>query len=99
VTKRARAPEAEHAETRMDLNHLRREARTALELAVVGLAPWELMERLAMVAGLLEALSELPADSPPALTLVPKVVAASKSCLADSERWQKQHLERRLARG
>ncbi len=57
--------------TRLDLNHLRREARTALELAIVELAPTDLIERLALATGLLEALSELPADSAPAIALGP----------------------------
>src|SRR5207302_86059 len=39
----------------MDLNHLRRESRTALELAIVELAPTDLIDRLAVVTGLLEA--------------------------------------------
>jgi hypothetical protein len=47
----------------MDLSHLRREARTALELAIIELAPTELTDRLAVVSGLLEALAELPPDS------------------------------------
>jgi hypothetical protein len=58
-----------HTATRMDLNHLRRESRTALEIAIVELAPTDLVDRLAVVAGLLEALAELPADSAPMITL------------------------------
>ena len=42
-------------ESGLSLSHLRRETRTALELAVVALAPSELLERLAASAGLLEA--------------------------------------------
>ena len=57
--------------TRLDLSHLRREARTALELAIVELAPTDLIERLALATGLLEALAELPPDSAPAITLGP----------------------------
>jgi hypothetical protein len=55
--------EARHAGTPMDFSHLRREARTALELAIVALAPSALVDRLATAAGLLEALVELPKDS------------------------------------
>jgi hypothetical protein len=33
--------------SQLDLSHLRREARTALELAIIALAPDELIERLA----------------------------------------------------
>jgi hypothetical protein len=57
--------------TRLDLNHLRREARTALELAILELAPTDMIERLALVTGLLEALDELPANSAPAIALGP----------------------------
>ena len=53
----SRGVTAPTVETRLDVNHLRRAARTALELAVVALAPWELIERLAMAAGLLEGAS------------------------------------------
>ena len=37
----------------MDLSHLRRESRTALELAVIAMAPSALVDRLAAVADLL----------------------------------------------
>jgi hypothetical protein len=84
---------------RLDLSHLRRDARTALELAVVAPAPWTLIERLATVAGLLEALCELPPDSPPAMTLVPKVTASAKSALDEWNKWHKAHLEENLPRG
>jgi len=56
---------------RLDLSHLRREARTALELAIVELAPNDLIDRLALATGLLEALAELPSDSAPAIALGP----------------------------
>ena len=64
--------------TPWDLGHLRREARTALELAIVELAPTELIERLALVTGLLEALAELPADSAPAIALGPPTVERAR---------------------
>jgi hypothetical protein len=55
--------------TRLDLSHLRRDSRTALELAIIELAPSDLIDSLAMVTGLLEALAELPPDSEPAMAL------------------------------
>jgi hypothetical protein len=73
--------------TRMDLTHLRREARTALELALVDFAPTDLIERLAVVSGLLEALVELPPDSPPALALGPPTVARARTALTDWQNW------------
>lgn len=82
-----------------NLSHLRRETRTALELAVVALAPSELVERLAAAAGLLEALIELPANSPPALTLVPGLVERTRASLDDWQAWRRGHLERKMPRG
>jgi hypothetical protein len=72
MSKRQRARESEK-ETPLDLSHLRREARTALELAVVALAPSDLVDRLAVVAGLLEAIVELPPNSAPVLALLPNL--------------------------
>ena len=67
--------------TRLDLSHLRREARTALELAIIELAPTDLIERLALVTGLLEALSELPSDSAPAIALGPPTADRARVAL------------------
>jgi hypothetical protein len=63
VKKQPKATDA--SDTQLDLSHLRRETRTALELAVVAPAPTALVDRLAWAAGLLEAIAELPADAPP----------------------------------
>lgn len=87
------------ADARMDVSHLRRDARTALELAVVALAPWDIINRLASAAGLLEALGELPEDSAPAIALTPKVLARSKTALQDWQNWRAEHLEPKLPRG
>jgi hypothetical protein len=69
----------------MDLSHLRRDSRTALELAIIELAPTELIDRLAVVTGLLEALAELPADSAPAVALGPATADRARGAL---EAWQ-----------
>ena len=82
-----------------DLRHLRREVRTALELAVVALAPSELVDHLAASAGLLEALAELPTDSAPVTALVPRLVDRTRRALDSWLRWQKDHLEPRIPRG
>jgi hypothetical protein len=79
-------------ETPLDLSHLRRETRTALELAVVALAPAPVIDRLASVAGLLEALAELPPGSPPLVALVPRVVRRGRSALAEWNAWHARHL-------
>lgn len=69
------------ATTRLDLSHLRREARTALEIAIVELAPSDLIDRLALVTGLLESLAELPTDSAPAIALGPPTAARARVAL------------------
>ena len=87
------------SESELSLSHLRRETRTALELAVVAFAPSQLIERLASVAGLLEALIELPANSPPALALVPKLVERARKSLDDWQNWHRENLEKKMPRG
>jgi hypothetical protein len=78
-------------ERALDLTHLRRETRTALELAVVAMVTEALLDRLATAAGLLEALSELPPDSPPSIALAPKAASRAKAALAEWADWQKRH--------
>ena len=73
--------------TRLDLSHLRREARTALELAIVELAPNDLIDRLALVTGLLESLAELPADSAPAIALGPPTADRARVALKMWRDW------------
>ncbi len=82
-------PEPNHV---LDLNHLRRDTRTALELAVVALAPMELLEPLAVAAGLLEALDELPPDSPPVIALVPQLKMRTRKALDRWNKWHAKHL-------
>ena len=96
---RRRNPTATPAWQEPNLSHLRREARTALELAVVALAPSELVDRLAISAGLLEALIELPANSPPALALVPGVVDRTRATLDAWRHWRQENLEKKMPRG
>lgn len=86
------------AEAGLSLSHLRRETRTALELAVVALAPSELLDCLASAAGLLEALIELPANSPPALALVPGLIERTQSALEEWRTWQRENLEKKMPR-
>ena len=82
------ASEAEEPMTaRLDLSHLRRETRTALELAIVELAPNDLIDRLALVAGLLESLAELPAESAPAIALGPPTADRARVVLKMWRDW------------
>jgi hypothetical protein len=78
---------------------LRREGRTALELAIVAMAPAEIVDRLALTAGLLEALAELPTDSAPVVALVPSAARRARSALDEWQTWQRKHLEKKLPRG
>jgi hypothetical protein len=79
--------EPDEPTTRLDLSHLRREARTALELAIVELGPNDLIERLALATGLLEALAELPADSAPAIALGPSTADRARVALTMWREW------------
>ncbi len=88
MTRRSQSPDFE---AQLDLSHLRRETRTALELAVVMLAPASLIDRLAAAAGLLEALVELPSDSAPVIALVPRVVERSQVALRKWQQWRITH--------
>ena len=90
------APKAEVQgdNTALDLNHLRRDARTAVELAIVALAPSDIVDGLAVAAGLLEAVAELPTDSPPVTVLVPKIIHRSRAALDSWSKWQGEHLQK-----
>lgn len=79
--------------TMMDVRHLRREARTALELAVVGLAPSSITDRLALAAGLFEALAEFPSDSPPVAATLRRAMTTARAALEDWTAWRSQHPE------
>ena len=49
--------------------------------------------------GLLEALIELPAKSPPALALVPGLVERTRASLDDWQTWHRDNLEKKMPRG
>lgn len=99
MSKPQRTKQAKTGQTALDLAHLRRETRTALELAIVALAPSELIDSLAVSAGLLEALLGLPTDSAPVVAIVPAVVKRTESALEAWSTWQQEHLEKRMPRG
>lgn len=79
-------------EQQMEIRHLGREVKTALELAIAALAPSSLVDRLALAAGLLSAIAEFPLDSAPILPLAPRAVTRAKQCLQEWQTWQKEHL-------
>lgn len=99
MSKREPLTDMQSTELQMDLSHLRRESRTALELALVAMAPSELVDGLAAAAGLLEALSELPRGTPLMQALVPKVVTRTRTTLDAWQKWHQEHLEKKLPRG
>jgi hypothetical protein len=78
-------------DTQTEIRHLLRSVKTSLELAIVALAPPDLLNRLARVAGLLEALSQLPPDAGPAQALTPGLIADG---LAAIDAWDKWHRAR-----
>jgi hypothetical protein len=96
---RKKPKEIKAAGQQLDLRHLRRETRTALELAVVALAPHEVTDELARVAGLLEALSELPPNSAPVVALVPSVAKRARPALDKWHQWQSLYLAGKIPRG
>lgn len=65
--------------------------KTALELAILALAPVALVERLAAPAGLLEALTELPPDAPPVTAVAPRTVERARHALEEWRDWQAKH--------
>jgi hypothetical protein len=75
----------------MQIVHLRREVKTALELAVVAFAPAPLVDGLAVAAGLLEAVSELPADVPALSGLASSTVVRATKALERWRAWQDEH--------
>jgi len=87
----------EGTETALDLSHLRRETRTALELAIVALAPGDLADQLAVVAGLLEAIAELPLENPPVTALFPIIARRGRTALNRWGEWYARHLASRKA--
>lgn len=78
-------------ERTLDLVHLRRETRTALELAIVGAAPTSLVDRLATVTGLLEALAELPLDGT-TRALATTTVERARGALEIWRRWERDRV-------
>jgi hypothetical protein len=69
-------------------SHLRREVKTALELAVASMGPTEMVDRLAVAAGLLEALSEFPPDAAPVVATTPRAVAIADEALKAWHAWE-----------
>ena len=96
MQKSTKGKRAATGRARMELSHLQREARTALELAVVALAPEQLVDRLAAATGLLEALMELPDGSPPMHATLPRAMTRAKGSLAEWRAWHERQGSKRI---
>jgi hypothetical protein len=77
--------------TRLEISHLRRETRTALELALIDFAPPQIIDKLACVTGVLEALAELPGDSPPVMAMAPITADRARIALDGWRAWADKH--------
>ncbi len=78
-----------HSSTKaLHANHLRREVKTALELAVASMSSTEIVDRLAVAAGLLEALAEFPGDAAPVMATTPRAVALADEALKAWHAWE-----------
>lgn len=76
------------SQTGVERRHLRRQVRTAVELAVAALAPTTLVDQLAAVAGILEALEELPDDAAPVIAMKTSIVARAEAVLDAWAAWR-----------
>jgi len=76
-----------NADRQTEVRHLLRTSKTALELAIVARAPTDLVNRLARVSGLLDAVSQLPSDEGPARTMTPALIADGIAAVAAWEKW------------
>ena len=87
-TKRESKTARRHSGDALRANHLRREVKTALELAVASMSSTEIVDRLAVAAGLLEALSEFPPDAAPVVATTPRAVAIADEALSAWRAWE-----------
>jgi hypothetical protein len=78
-------------DTQTEIRHLLRNVKTSLELAIVARAPSDLLNRLGRVAGLLDALSQLPTDEGPAQALTPGLIADGLAAVDAWSKWQRSH--------
>ena len=87
-TKRETARDKGASANELRANHLRREVKTALELALASMGPTEMVDRLAVAAGLLEALAEFPSDAAPVVATAPRAVAIADEALKAWRAWE-----------
>ncbi len=81
----------------MELTHLSREVKTSLELALAAPAPNDLVDRLAIAAGLLEAILDMALDESATLPLVTRTTERASQALDAWRRWQDDHPPKAIA--
>ena len=74
-----------------EIRHLLRTVKTSLELAIFARAPTDLLNRLGRVAGLLEAVSQLPVDEGQAQALTGGLIADGVAAVDAWNKWQRSH--------
>ena len=83
-------PESEgKLDTTGEIRHLLRTVKTSLELAILARAPVDLVNRLARVSGLLDAVSQLPTDEGPAQEMTATLIADAFSAVEVWRVWEK----------
>ena len=78
-----------HLDKLSEMRHLLRAAKTSTELAILARAPTELVNRLARVSGLLDAVSQLDVDAGPARELTPSLIADALATIESWRSWEK----------
>jgi hypothetical protein len=80
---------AQQVDTPTEIRHLLRTVKTSLELAIMAGAPGDLVNRLARVSGLLDAVSQLPTDEGPAAELAGPLLVDALSAVELWRVWQR----------
>ncbi|HEY4180343.1 MAG TPA: hypothetical protein VGM90_26050 [Kofleriaceae bacterium] len=65
--------------------------KTGLELALAALAPSDLVDRLAIAAGLLEAITDMALEDATTMPLVTRTVERANQALSEWHRWRDDH--------
>jgi hypothetical protein len=71
-----------------EMRHLLRTVKTSLEVAIMAQAPSDLVNRLARVSGLLDAVSQLPTNEGPASEMTPALLADALSAVELWRVWE-----------
>jgi len=83
--------------TQMHLTHLARDVTTALELAIAAFAPSELVDRLALAAGYLDAFQALDSEATALQPLITRTTERADLALSIWRQWEKDHPPRASA--